>query len=247
MDELYDIHIHLIYGVDDGPGTREESVEMLKKAAEDGIKTIIATPHKRYGMFEYDLETVEKHFEELKPIAEEMGIKLFLGCEYHACSDMVDDIKSKRVHTLADTDYVLCEFSYSTKEKEMEDAVYSLVANGYKPIIAHVERYGAIQRDPEFCLELKKRGAFIQVNSDGIVGEDERAIRKTARFLLKNEMIDVVGSDAHGINFRKSTLAKAYGYVVKKYTECYAEKIFLQLPRGIVKGLINSERKCIDE
>ncbi len=247
MDELYDIHIHLIYGVDDGPRTRDESVEMLKQASEEGIRTIIATPHKRYGMFEYDLETVEKHFEELKPIAGEMGIDLLLGCEYHACSDMVEDIKNKKVHTLADTDYVLCEFSYSTKENEMIDAVYSLVANGYKPIIAHAERYGAIQRDPDICMELRNKGAFIQVNSDGIIGEEERQIRKTVRYLLKNYLVDVVGSDAHGISFRKSTLAKAYGYVVKKYDEGYAEVIFKKLPREITAKVAEVERKESNE
>lgn len=247
MDELYDIHIHLIYGVDDGPRTKEESVEMLKQAEKEGIRTIIATPHKRYGMFEYDLETVEKHFAELKPVAEEMGIDLLLGCEYHACSDMVEDIKNKRVHTMADTDYVLCEFSYSTKEKEMTDAVYSLVANGYKPIIAHAERYGAIQRNPDICTGLRNKGAFVQVNSDGVIGEEERQIRKAVKYLLKNDLVDVVGSDAHGISFRKSSLAKAYDYVIKKYDEGYAEKIFKKIPREIAVKAVEVERKESNE
>ncbi len=247
MEDLYDIHIHLIHGVDDGPGDLEEAVGMLKQAAEDGIRTIIATPHKRYGMFEYDIGVVEEHYRELKEIAEDMGIRLYLGCEYHACSDMVEDLKTGKVHTLADTDYVLCEFAHLTTEVQMQDAVYSLTANGYKPVIAHAERYEAIQKDPEFCRELKKRGAFIQINAGSIFGEDGHMIRKTARILLKNGLADAVASDAHGTKYRKSSLAKAYGFVVKRYTERYARDIFLRLPQDILKDISVSERNVPNE
>ncbi len=247
MEELYDIHIHLIYGVDDGPSEIEESTEMLKTYAREGIRTIIATPHKRYGMFEYDIEKVEAHYAELKEIAEKLGIRLLLGCEYHACGDMIEDLKAGKVHTLADTNYVLCEFSFSTESSEMEDAIYRLTANGYRPIIAHVERYGAIQDDPYFCEELKNRGAFIQINSGSLMGEDGWKIRRTARNLLKFGLVDVIASDAHGTKYRKSSLAKAYSFVVKRYTECYASEIFTQLPREIMKNVIKSERKVSNE
>ncbi len=247
MEELYDIHIHLIYGVDDGPSDIEEATEMLKSLAREGVRTMIATPHKRYGMFDYDIEKVEAHYEELKEIAEKLGVTLLLGCEYHACGDMIDDLKAGRVHTLADTNYVLCEFSFFTKASEMEDAVYRITANGYRPIIAHAERYGVIQEDPYFCEELKTRGAFIQINSGSILGEDGRKIRRTARNLLKYGLVDVVASDAHGMKYRKSSLAKAYSFVVKKYTECYASEIFTQLPQEIMRNVIKSERKVSDE
>ena len=247
MEELYDIHIHLIYGVDDGPSDIEESTEILKSLAGEGVRTLIATPHKRYGMFDYDIEKVEAHYVELKGIAEKLGITLLLGCEYHACGDMIDDLKARKVHTLADTNFVLCEFSFSTEEEEMEDAVYRLTANGYRPIVAHAERYGAVQENPYFCEELKKRGAFIQINSGSLLGEDGRKIRRAARNLLKYGLVDVVASDAHGIKYRKSSLAKAYSFVVKKYTECYAREIFTQLPLEILKNVTGIERKVSNE
>jgi protein-tyrosine phosphatase len=247
MEELYDIHIHLVFGVDDGPSDIEESEAMLRSAANDGIKTVIATPHKRYGMFEYDIGTVEQNFEKLKKTADELGIALYLGCEYHACSDMIDDIKSGRVHTLGDSKYVLCEFSYATEAEEMLNSVYSLVANGYIPIIAHAERYGVIQDDPGFCGELKKRGAYIQVNSGSILGEEGRHIRKTARTLLKYDLADAVASDAHGEKYRKSSLAKSYDFVVKKYTEWYADKLYRKLPKEIAEKIKKAERISSDE
>ncbi len=234
-DELTDIHIHLIHGVDDGPGTMEESAEMLRSYAKEGIKTLIATPHKRYGLFEYDLETVERNFEALRDIAGDLGIDLYLGCEYHACSDMIDDLRAGRVHTLADTDYVLVEFSFVSSQKEMADAVYSLVSNGYRPVIAHVERYEAIQQDPEFCRDLNDKGALIQINAGSIMGEEGHRLRATCKYLLKKGLADIVASDAHGTKFRKSALAKSYRYVVKKYTEYYADRIFKHNPREVVK------------
>ncbi len=240
MEDLYDIHIHLIHGVDDGPDTAEEAEAMLEAAVSEGVRTIIATPHKRLGMFEYDIGTVERNYEELRKKAEELGITLLLGCEYHACGDMADDLKNGIVHTLADTDYVLCEFSYMTPERGMQDTVYKLVANGYRPVIAHAERYGAVQKDIGLCDDLQKRGAFIQINSDSILGLDDRRCKKTARRLLKHDLVDVVASDAHGVSYRKSTLAKAYQYVVKKYGECYAREIFTGLPREILNNNKNT-------
>ncbi len=247
MEEMYDMHIHLIFGVDDGPKEIEESVGMLEQAAREGIRVMIATPHKRYGMFEYDIGTVEKNYEELKIRAEELGIRLYLGCEYHACSEMIKDLKEGRVHTLCDTNYVLCEFAFSTAASEMEDAVYRLIVNGYKPVIAHVERYGVIQKSPIFCRELRKKGAYIQVNSGSLVGEEGGKLRRTARFLLKHGLVDVIASDAHGTKYRRSSLAKAYKYVVKRYTEEYAKELFTQLTWEIVNGAPTCERKASDE
>ncbi len=247
MEEMYDMHIHLIFGVDDGPKEIEESIGMLEQAAQEGVKILIATPHKRYGMFEYDIGTVEKNYEELKIKAEELGIRLCLGCEYHACSEMISDLKEGKVHTLCDTDYVLCEFAFSTEDSEMEDAVYRLIANGYKPIIAHVERYRAIQKRPTFCRELRKKGAYIQVNAGSLVGEDGGILRKTARFLLKHELVDVIASDAHGTKYRRSALAKAYRYVVKRYTEDYAKELFTEITWDIMNSATKCERKASDE
>jgi protein-tyrosine phosphatase len=128
----------------------------------------------------------------------------------------------------------------------MTDAVYSLIANGYKPVIAHAERYKEIQKDVFLCDELKNRGALIQINSSSILGEDGFNIKRCAKKILKLKLADIVASDSHGTEFRKNTLAKAYDFVVKKYGDDYAEDIFVKNPRDIIY-IKDPERKTSDE
>ena len=85
---MIDMHCHLLYGVDDGSKSIEESVEMLKIAKKQGITGIILTPHLRHGMFKHPLEKIERHYKKLMPYAKKLGIELKLGTEYHV-SDLV--------------------------------------------------------------------------------------------------------------------------------------------------------------
>ena len=87
---MIDIHCHLLYGVDDGSKSLEESVEMLKIAKKQGITGIILTPHLRHGMFKHPLEKIERHYKKLMPYANKLGIELKLGTEYHVATDMID-------------------------------------------------------------------------------------------------------------------------------------------------------------
>ena len=87
---MIDIHCHLLYGVDDGSKSLEESVEMLKIAKKQGITGIILTPHLRHGMFKHPIEKIERHYKKLMPYAKKLGIELKLGTEYHVATDMID-------------------------------------------------------------------------------------------------------------------------------------------------------------
>ena len=112
---MIDIHCHLLYGVDDGSKSLEESVEMLKIAKKQGVKGIILTPHLRHGMFKHPLDKIERHYKKLLPYAKKLGIDLKLGTEYHVATDMIDDFQEGRCHTLADTQYILTEYSHSSE------------------------------------------------------------------------------------------------------------------------------------
>ena len=91
---MIDIHCHLLYGVDDGAKTIEESVAMLEAAKEQGISAMILTPHYRHGMFAYPKEEIEEHFRILEPYAQKLGIYLALGTEYHVNSHIVEALDS---------------------------------------------------------------------------------------------------------------------------------------------------------
>ena len=103
---MIDIHCHLLYGVDDGAKTIEESVAMLEAAKEQGISAMILTPHYRHGMFAYPKEEIEEHFRILEPYAQKLGIYLALGTEYHVNSHIVEALDSGRCRTMAGARYV---------------------------------------------------------------------------------------------------------------------------------------------
>lgn len=111
---MIDIHCHLLYGVDDGAKTIEESVAMLEAAKEQGISAMILTPHYRHGMFAYPKEEIEEHFRILEPYAQKLGIYLALGTEYHVNSHIVEALDSGRCRTMAGSRYVLCEYSHDS-------------------------------------------------------------------------------------------------------------------------------------
>ena len=229
-----DIHNHGLYGVDDGARSYEESVDMLREARNQNVGAIILTPHYRRQMFPYPIDQIEEHYERLKKAADEIGISLYLGCEYHVDSRMVDALYDGIFHTLADRDYVLMEYSYDTEYTYIVQNTRKIMASGYLPVIAHVERYGCLVRKPALCAELSEMGAMIQVNADSVLGDGRWPQNRMVKKLLKNGWVDVIGSDAHGVNRRASHMAACRAHIEKKYGQQYADLLFEKNPYKIL-------------
>lgn len=230
-----DIHNHTLFGVDDGPNHIQESIEMLRDASLQGIREIILTPHYRHRMFWYELDEIERNFARLKMQVEEkqINVRLYLGCEYHVDSDILDHIQGGRVHTLADTEYVLTEYSHSSGYSDMKRYTHDLIAAGYQPVIAHIERYECIAKNPQLAGELSEMGALIQINADSTLGIDGKYLAKVCRKLLKLGIADIVASDAHGIRERMNHMNECFQYVNKKFGEQYATDLFYNNPKRI--------------
>lgn len=222
---MIDIHSHLLYGVDDGPKTIEESIKMLENAKEQGIDSMILTPHYRRGMFGYPNEEIEEHFKELKQIAEKIGIDLYLGTEFHVNSSIVEYLKEGRCKTLAGTTYVLAEYKYDTAFTYIKSSVQDLILHGFIPIIAHVERYACMTERLERVEMLRDIGALIQVNADAVLGIDGFKIKGYVKKLLKKGHVDFVASDSHGMHERVNNLGKCRDYLYKKYDSDYVDEI----------------------
>ena len=233
---MVDIHCHLLYGVDDGAGTIEESVAMLGEAKEQGIQAMILTPHYRHGMFAYPKEEIEEHFMLLKPYAEKLGIALALGTEYHVNSRIVEAFKGGRCRTLAGSCYVLTEYSHDSELSYLEQMTETLVRHGYIPVLAHVERYACMTQDLENVRRLRELGGWIQINADAVLGLDGMTAKRFCRKLLKEELADVVASDCHGIKRRACHMAGCYERIARKYAESYAERLMTHNPARILEN-----------
>ena len=235
MTGLYDIHCHLLPGVDDGAKSLEESKWLLRKEYEDGVRNIIVTPHFRYKMFEPSLETVKRQFLRLQQAAEEVAgdLTLYLGCELHSSMDMVSCLRKGERLTMAGSRYVLVEFSYGDEKAYIKERVQQLKLNGYNPIVAHEERYKATRGDLHFVDELKDLGAYIQVNADTISGKDGFGVKRFAKKLMKQDLLDFVGTDGHRKTERTPDMGKCYLQMVKTMGEDYTREILVKNPRKI--------------
>ena len=232
---MIDIHCHLLFGVDDGSDSLNESRQMLARAKEQGVRKIILTPHYRHGMFPYRLSEILENFYKLEPYAKKMGIDLFLGCEYHMDSSCVEKLGSGRCLTMADSHYVLTEYSHICEYSYIYSTTEEMIRNGYRPVIAHIERYPAITDHPERVKELRRLGAMIQVNADSVLGYEGRAAKKFCKKFLKEGDIDIVASDSHGIQNRVCNLGECRTYILRKYGAEAVKQVLYRNPSRILR------------
>lgn len=232
---LVDIHCHILPGVDDGATDMETSKAMIREAYKQGVRYMIATPHYRPEMFEPSMSKVISVYRKMRTYAVEIGIGLRLGCEYYRNDQMIYHLDNKLRPTMLGGKYVLTEFSTNDSFITIRNYIYELIVRGYQPIIAHVERYFCCQ-EPERIQKLKKLGAQIQINADSVLGYEGHTIKKFCAGLMKDDLVDFIGSDAHNLEGRKMNLGKCATYVRKKMGQDYAEEIFVDNPRRIWKS-----------
>ena len=188
---LVDIHCHILPGVDDGAPDMETSRAMIRDAYEQGVRYIIATPHYRPEMFEPSMKKVIRVYHELRDYAEEVGIGLRLGCEYYRNEQMIRHLDKKLRPTMLGSRYVLTEFSTNDSFVTVRNYIYELITKGYRPIVAHVERYFCCQ-EPERIQELKKLGfSFGDSMSNFIFATHERVPAKEIFEALREHNIFV--------------------------------------------------------
>lgn len=225
---LIDIHQHLVYQMDDGPKTWEETEAMLRAAEEQGIQRIIATSHAFPGRVHFEYDGYLDKVNAINRFAKQKGwtIRLFPGAEIFYSSHALHKLDVDDIPTLAMSQYVLVEFYPEVKADELLHAMRELANGGYKPILAHVERYSCLQDKPEMLRELHYLGVMIQMNartvleSNGIFG-GKRYIRK----LLKEGVVDFVATDAHNTSSRPVCLRNAYEFLEKHYGREMADRL----------------------
>ena len=232
---IVDIHSHIIPDVDDGARTLEESKQMLEIAYSEGIRTIIATPHFRHEVFECSMDKIEEQYQAVKQLGQSIGegIAIRLGCEYYAEICMTDKLKNEPKYTMAGTSYVLIEFSVDVEFSCMRAIIQELVRGGYKPILAHAERYECLYKR-FYAKELITLGAKMQLNADSIIGENGRKVKKFCKKIMKKNLLEFIGTDGHDTKVRRPSIIKCVNYLEKKMGCDYAKKILIDNPQKII-------------
>ena len=215
---MKDLHSHYLYGIDDGAKNIESTRRMLEYASSCGIKDIMFTPH-----YIKDSEYIsnKKHnmeiFIEIKEIALEYGINIYLGNEVFINSDVVDLIKSGEIATLNNSKYVLVEIPMYSKINNVENMFKDILENGSVPILAHPERYVVYEDHLDFFKELHEMGVLMQVNLPSINGMYGRKAKSMAKKLLKAKLIDFVGSDIHSSHEKKYDKIAEAEHKIRRY------------------------------
>lgn len=230
--DLVDIHTHILYGMDDGARTPDESVAMLEAAYDQGVRTVFLTPHSdRCG---FNFERASEHISALAPIIKQRfkGLRIYGGCEIMYSHSAAEGLVTKQLPTLAGSRYVLVEFMPGAFCTEIVSGVRKLVSHGYIPIIAHAER----------CVNLKKNnieelidyGALIQLNAASVLGKRGLSAKRFCKALLKDGLVHFIASDTHDMKNRSSLLGSCAQYVSKKYGEQYANELFYKNAQAII-------------
>lgn len=231
---FFDVHTHIVPGIDDGAENEEEALSMLKTSYLSGVRDIILTPHynEEMGYTQNAVSCCLKLNELAKSIAADMS--LYIGNEIFYSSDTTQLLRNKKIATLADSKYVLIEFSYDISLKDMLFASNEIQLQGYWPVIAHAERYECMYRkkSPELLFH---SGAYIQINAGSIISSKLKT-KQLIKKLLKNDLVSFIGSDCHGCKYRPPNIGQCALILEEKYGTEFANKLLYENPRCIIEN-----------
>lgn len=237
-DGFIDIHAHILPGVDDGSGSMDETVRMLHIAYEQGIRTIIATPHYIPGGNNTPIEEISRVAGQVQDKIAETGLSLslLLGNEIYCSGSVVDLLKSGKALTLASSRYVLVEFSPREAYDTMYHKLGGLILAGYLPVLAHVERYRCFYKNDFRISDLIEMGCYIQMNASSVLGGILDTEASYNRRLVKQGLVHFIGSDCHDDRNRIPCMKTAEITLQKRCDEGLLNRLFYENPFKVLEN-----------
>ncbi|MBQ3475388.1 MAG: hypothetical protein IJH20_04395 [Bacilli bacterium] len=235
---MIDIHNHMIYGVDDGSKSIEESIDILRDLYNNGVSDVILTPHfipetKYVSPKLNNIVKFKKIKEELK--SNNININLYLGNEIYIDKNIYNYIKTNQMCSLNNTEYILVELPMSGEYEDYQDIFYNLIDIGFTVILAHPERYRSVQGDFNKIYELKDQGILFQCNIGSLVGEYGNEAKKVIKRLLKEHLVSFIGTDIHKKKNDYSYINKSINKMKKYISDDELQDILVNNARKIIK------------
>lgn len=193
-----DIHSHLIPGIDDGAKTIEDSLALIKVQYDLGIRHFITTPHIMYDFYRNTPEIILGGLAELRTMlaVENLDVTINAAAEYYIDEGFLPKMENEKLLTLGDN-YLLFEISYINPPENLNDIVFAMQSNGYKPILAHPERYPFYYQHFDMYKRIRDTGVLLQLNFNSLAGYYGGDARHVAEKLIDEKLIDLIGSDMH--------------------------------------------------
>ena len=193
-----DMHSHILPGIDDGAPTVKESVLLVKRLMDLGFKKLIATPHIMADYYRNTPETINNALDILREelAKQQIDIPIEAAAEYYLDETFEAKIDKGNLMTMGNN-YLLFELSYINYPNNIKDIIQKLNDKGYKPILAHPERYPYLYGSLENYYKIREFGCYFQLNTISLTGYYGKQTQKVAEELAENMMIDFIGSDMH--------------------------------------------------
>ena len=236
---MIDIHCHILPEVDDGACDLEESLAMARLAVGCGVSDIIATPH--FTGVPEALEGVEHIHRQYRLLQsalkrERIPLQLHLGVEVLCLPQTLELAREKQLPTLGNSNYVLTEFYFDASWAFMDATLEGLRELGYRPVVAHPERYGAVQRDIHLAQSWFDRGFVLQVNKGSVLGAFGRRAEDTAVRMLYRGIAHMLASDAHTSQVRTTDLEPARRWCIEHVGRGYTKILLEDNPKRLLRG-----------
>jgi protein-tyrosine phosphatase len=235
---MIDIHHHLLWGLDDGSKSVEDSVAMARIAVADGITHVVCTPHAN-GQYAYEPQVVAEKIETLQRTLDDTGIALKLGrgCDFHMSYDNIQEAKaSPDRFSINGLGYLLVELPDYGISHALAETFYQLQLVGLTPILTHPERNPTLQADQQRMVEWMRGGLLVQVTAGSVLGHMGKQAQRMAHQLLANRWVHFLATDAHNVTSRPPKMREAYELVAEEYGPEYAHALCVGNPFAAFSG-----------
>lgn len=237
---MIDLHCHILPGIDDGPETLNEAIQMCHLSYQDGIRVIVATPHLLNGVYQISPETILNRVQELNTAlssTSQSPIRILPGADVHFSKDLPKALEEGRILTVGQSGkFLFLEFPFQGIPYRAEEVLFQLLSKGITPIITHPERSLEILKNPKRYYEMVRMGCLGQVTAMSLTGEFGSGVKGVAEKLLKHRLIHFIASDGHSIHRRPPILSSALRRAEKMVGREEAYRMVTEYPQAILEG-----------
>jgi tyrosine-protein phosphatase YwqE len=195
-----DMHSHLIPGIDDGAQTIDDSVQLIERLRDMGYKSLVTTPHVKFDHYPNTSAIIQNGLQDLKKALVERGIDMPVkaAAEYYIDDHFMDLLERKDLLTIKDNE-VLVEISFLVEPMQFHQILFEIQLAGYRPILAHPERYAFYHTKKDAYTDLKNKGCLLQLNVMALTGYYGKPVKQVAEKNLKEGVYAYCGTDMHHI------------------------------------------------
>lgn len=236
---MIDLHSHILPGIDDGAKQLEVSLEMARIAVKDGTTVMACTPHIYPGLYMNHSAGIHVERDKLQQALDtfQIPLKLVVGADAHLVPELLEGLKSGRVPTIHGSRYFLLEPSHHVPPPNFESSVFSIMAEGFVPVLTHPERLVWIEDQYPVFVALAKRGVWMQLTAAAILGKFGKRARYWSERMLDEGLVHLIASDAHTTSMRSPKMAEAVDRAAASVGKDEALRMVYDRPQAILDNL----------